>query len=109
MKNEFLRLIDFKGGDITFNDFDIDPTIPFCEQELSLQQGLLQVEYGSYMVDVGWLPSLNPKGRFVIYLIHNYDWVNIVHETEAKNFVELRGRLQEMIDYAVVLLSHVHA
>lgn len=109
MRNKFFELIDFKDGRVTYDSFDIDPLLPISEQEFSLREDLLQVEYGSYLLDVGWLPDGNPKGRFVVRLIHNYDWESPVQKVEAKNLTILKERLQEVIDYAEALLSHVHA
>lgn len=99
MKNNFLDLINFKSGTITYNSFDINPRIPLSRQRFSLQQDMLQVDYGLYTIDVGWYPSLNPKGRFVIYLIYDCDWDDPIHKTEARNLAALKIGLQKMVDY----------
>jgi len=109
MRSKFFEFIDFKGGRVTYDSFDIDPLLPLSQQELSLQEDMLQVDYGSYVVDVGWYPALDVNGRFVIYLIQNSDWDNPVQKIETNNFMILKERLQETIDYVEALLSHAHA
>lgn len=109
MKSNFLRSVNFKSGTITYNDFDIDPLTPFSEQKFSLKEDILQVDYGSYLIDLGWYPDCNVEGGFVIYLIHNFDWENYIQRVEAKNLVTLKKRLQEVVDYCEVLKTHTHA
>jgi len=109
MENNFLKSIDFKSGHIAYNGFYIDRSIPLTRQKFLLQEDMLQVNYGPYVVDVGWYPSINPKGRFVIYLIYNSDWGNPIRKVTAKNLMMLKGRLLKVIDYCEVLISRVYA
>jgi len=109
MNDQFLKSINFRSGVITYNDFDIDPLIPLIEQEFSLKEDILQVDYGPYLLDLGWNPDCNVKGKFVVRLIHNYDWQNPIQRFEAKDLATLKERLQEVIDHAEALLSRAHA
>lgn len=108
MKNNFFESIDFKGGEITYNSFDINPLVPLSRQKFSLQQDMLQVRYDLYLIDVGWYPSLNTKGRFVIYLIYNCDWDEPIQVIEAKNLASLKVGLRKMIDRCEMLKSIVY-
>jgi len=49
-----LNDIDFDVGNIAYNEFHIDFDKNLCEQESSLTEDLLQVEYpNNYLIDLG--------------------------------------------------------
>lgn len=106
MQNIFLKSINFKSGEIIYNGFDINPLIPLSRQKYSLQEDMLQVDYGLYLIDIGWRPELNTKGKFIIKLVCDSDWINYVHKIEAKNLAALRIGLQKMVDYCEKLRPH---
>lgn len=100
MNNDFLNLINFRNGKIVYNDFDINPALPFADQKFSLKEDILQIEYGPlYLIDIGWYPELSINGRFLIKLVHNFNWENLVCEVEAKDLSSLQKQLQKTIDY----------
>lgn len=105
MNNIFLKSINFKSGKVTYNDFNVDPFIPLIDQKFSLKEDMLQIDYGSYLIDVGWCPEFNVNGRFIISLVLNYDWDNIVYSAEVKNLVFFEESLQKTIDYCELLKS----
>lgn len=108
MNSNFLKSINFRNGIITYNDFNIDPLIPFLEQKYSLKNNMLLVDYHNYMIDVGWYPEFIVGGKFIIKAIHNCDWKNPLCEIESKNFVELKVNLQMMINHCEKLTSHTN-
>lgn len=62
--------INLYGGKIVHNGFNIDLLIPLEKQIFELNEDLMQIEYGDeYFIDVGWYPSLDPKGFFLIRII----------------------------------------
>ena len=103
MQNNFFDSINVKSGKTTYNSFDINPLIPLSRQKFSLQEDILQVDYGDYLIDIGWRPEINTKGKFVIKLVYNFDWINFVRRIEAKNLAALKVGLQKMIDYCEAL------
>ena len=93
--------IDFKKGRITYNDFDIDFSKPLEDQIFSLKEDLFQAEYNSkekYLIDIGWYPEMNPKGKFKIRVIKNFDWLNPLYLKECKAKNKLIAFLKEAID-----------
>ncbi len=103
-----LEGIELKNGKVTYNDCEIDPDLPFAQQELSFKHDLLQIKFDSaeipYTVDVGWLPEFDENGKFIIQVIKNYDWHKPVSRKKVKTFTELKQCLQEAIDIVDCLI-----
>lgn len=94
LQNIILAGLKLKGGNVTYNDWEIDPDQSFSEQELSFKHDLLQISFdvaeGPYTVDVGWLPEFDENGKFIIQVIKNYDWHKPVSRKKVKTFVGLK-------------------
>ncbi len=89
--------VNFKGGKIVYDSFDIDFTIPVEEQIYELQEDLLQVQYNnSFILDLGWYPELNPDGYFKISVIKDSDWLVPLYQKET-DLKKLKQELQEAI------------
>lgn len=57
--------LDLKNGNVTYNDFDIDPALSFEEQVWSFKEDLLQIFFNNqYCIYVGWYPDFNQDGLF---------------------------------------------
>lgn len=97
-----LEGITLKNGEVTYNDCEIDLNLPFKDQEWSFKEDILQIHFDagedSYTVDVGWYPDFDPKGRFIVYVIKDYEWEQPVLRQEVKTFASLKKCLQEAID-----------
>jgi hypothetical protein len=56
-----LEGIMLKNGKVTYNDCEIDPDLPFEDQEWSFKEDILQIKFdtaeSAYTVDVGILSS----------------------------------------------------
>ena len=79
MPNEHFTLdeSEFLPGKVTYNSFDISFDKPFEQQIFSLNEDLVQVEYeNGYLIDIGWYPECDPKGKIILQLIHDNDWSN---------------------------------
>lgn len=47
------------------------------EELASLDEDLFQLVFkNGITIDIGWYPSFNANGRFIIYVVENNDWVN---------------------------------
>ena len=106
-----IKGINVLDGKVTYDEFNIDITLPLAEQAIDLQQDMLQIEYGDfYCVDVGWHPELEPKGFFVIQVIKNCDWVTPVLKSKikAKDIALLPQKLNEAIKLASKLKNTTH-
>lgn len=99
--------IDFGVGNIVYNEFHIDFNKKLDEQEDSLTEDLLQVEYpNNYLIDLGWYPECNANGNFVITVIYNFDWGKPILKKELDcNQDLIRNALLEAIQIVNSLLK----
>jgi len=95
-----LKGLRLKNGNVTYNDFDIDPDLPFEQQKWSFKQDLLQIVFNDrYLVDVGWYPDFNEQGHFRLVVIQGIDWDNPLMKETCRNYYELKNYLQKAIDF----------
>ena len=93
---DFVKDLNLFNGTITYNDFDIDENISFEERWYTYKEDILQIAYGSrYILDVGWYPGSNPKGKFVVQAITDYDWVNPVSKKKCRTLKGLKKAIEE--------------
>lgn len=63
-------------------------------------EDMLEIKYSNgYMIDVGYCENLH---AFVITIVKNDDWVNILKEVEAKTDIELKRKLIDEIQWTKV-------
>ncbi|MGC4018598.1 MAG: hypothetical protein QM793_04785 [Muricomes sp.] len=92
--------IDFKSGEILYDEFHVDFSKTFSEQLDSLTEDLLQVKYGKgYLLDMGWYPEYEPDGRFVVQLIKSENW----DEPEYRWNCRSQEELKEILEFAINL------
>lgn len=81
---------------------DIDETFDLSDEQFlfSLKEDILQITCPSLglLLDVGWYPEFNPRGRFRIYLIRNENWDQPLEDTTAKNLAQLFATLATIIE-----------
>lgn len=100
-KSPYLKNIIVKSGNLTFDDFDIDPLVSFEEQELSYKEDIIQMIFGELItVDVGFYPEFQPDGFFKVEVILDCDWTKPVYKKRIKSLEEMKNCLQEAIDLA---------
>lgn len=104
-----LDKLNFLSGKVTYNDFYIDPDLPFNDQIYNYKEDLLQIEYGEhYLVDVGWYPEFDPDGFLIIRVVKDYDWENLILEKriKAKDITSLPEQLNEVIQFVDQIENH---
>ena len=63
------------SGKIIYDSQMIDPDKRILDQLSALDEDLLQVEYaGGYLIDLGWYPSVEFDGGFLIFVLRDCDW-----------------------------------
>ncbi len=101
MNSPYLSEIKLKRFNRIFDSFEIDPNIPLKSQKLLLQEDLIQINYPkNYTIDVGWYPSIDTKGAFRIFVIHESNWEKPLYDKRCKSINEMKLYLQEAIDLA---------
>ena len=102
LQNVILVGLELKGGNVTYNDWDIDHNKPFNDQMWSFKEDIVQINFdtgeNSYTVDIGWYPEFNKKGAFIVYVIKDCEWEKPVSRKRVKTFAGLKKCLQEAID-----------
>lgn len=84
------KKINFEPGKIIYNDFDIDINLPFEQQIFSLKEDLLQVNYDDkYLIDIGWAPEFDTKGKFKIRIINDLDWSSPIYFKQTNSVKKL--------------------
>ena len=72
--------IDFDTGKVIFLD-------------ATRKEDMLQVEYPNcFLLDMGWY-----QDRYIIYVIHNFDWANPVQQYETTETNQLPKLLTEAV------------
>lgn len=92
--------IQLHNGVITYNDFTIDPAMPFSTQKWSYKQDLVQISFYNdlYIIDVGWYPEFDEKGHFLIRTIKSYAWDSPLLQLHCTDIHTLRKYLQLAIN-----------
>lgn len=93
----------FYPGNVIYNTFNIDFDRPFIEQLDELNEDLVQVEYKeNYLLDIGWYPECETKGKIIVQLIHNSQWEKpvlrkecITQELFLKNLLEITEMMKK--------------
>lgn len=74
------RHVDFGTGKVIFLDF-------------TRKEDMLQVEYPNcFLLDMGWY-----QDRYIISVIHNFDWANPVQQYETTETNQLPALLMEAV------------
>lgn len=92
----FIDNLNILDGTITYNDFDIDESIPFEKQKYSFKEDILQIMFGDrFLLDVGWYPEMNPAGYFVVNAIQDYDWQKPVTKIKCRTLKRLKKAIEK--------------
>ncbi len=95
----------FEPGLITYNDCNISIYMPLDDQIDALKEDLFQVQYGKkFLIDVGWYPSFNIKGKFRIRVIKDYDWTVPLFDKICRDIKTLNRYMEECIKVVNELL-----
>jgi hypothetical protein len=93
-----LKKLNFKPGKIVYDDFDINPNIPLEQQIFSLKEDMFQVNYhDKYLIDIGWGPEFNLKGKFKIRIIKNFNWTNPIYFKQTSSLKKLFKLVEECV------------
>lgn len=97
--------VDFKSGNIIYNEFNIDFTKRYSEQRDCLLEDLLQVKYAQdYLLDVGWYPEYEDRGGFIVQIVKKQNWEKPIYKRSSKNKEELIQSLNNATDIIESLL-----
>ncbi|NHZ92009.1 hypothetical protein F2P45_23815 [Massilia sp. CCM 8733] len=59
-----------------------------------LREDMLQIRFGDHLLlDVGWYPSFNEQGRFLLLLVKDQAWDEPLEKARFKHVVSLKQRI----------------
>lgn len=94
-----MKISDILQGVIEFDELSalLDSKSVFDAK--NLKEDMLQVSYGKILLDVGWYPAFNPKGKFHIVAIKDFNWQEplISEYATPKNILEKIKKFEEII------------
>ena len=87
--------IDIGQGVVVFDDISFLPEAFDTAQHADyLKEDLLQLVFGDrLLLDVGWTPSFDEHGRFVLMLVSDGNWDEPVERAEFTEVVSLKERI----------------
>lgn len=86
---------NFAPGSITFNNYDISSNEELNEENYSLTEDMLQVEFkNNIILDVGWYSGIK---CFIVFVIKEYDWEKPMLRLEAHSYTELKSSLDKVM------------
>lgn len=92
--------IDFKSGEIIYDEFHVDFSKTLLKQLDSLTEDLLQVKYAdNYLLDLGWYPEYEANGKFVVQLIKDRKWNSPKYKACCKSQEGLMQILETAISF----------
>ena len=95
--------LDFIQSNITYDELSLLEDSAIEDQVQILKEDMLQVEYpDGFLLDAGWFPSFDAKGRFQIKIIKNHDWDSPIStftahsiDTLGELFLRAHSRLRQ--------------
>lgn len=98
---KYTEQVDFKSGEIVYNEFWIDFDKAYSEQMDCLTEDLLQVKFpNGYLLDIGWYPECDIDGEFLIQLIKSENWEVPVCQSRCRKKKGFIQNLNQIIQIA---------
>lgn len=83
-------------GKVIYNELNFDLSKSIEEQENCLLEDLLQISFqDNILLDLGWYPELDFKGRFVLRVIKDYKWEEPLYKIEFKDLYLISDNIKK--------------
>ena len=91
--------VNYGFGKITHMEGELTLEDSIGQQIDLLREYLLQVHYegGRYILDVGWYPSFDPSGEFIVVVIENYNWDTPRYRHHTASLSDLKDALRKAV------------
>lgn len=60
---------------------------------------MIQIQYGKYLLDIGWYPEFDENGQFRIMIIRDNLWDSPIIEKRCRELSQLDENIKECIGY----------
>lgn len=89
------------GWKIEFNDFtEYDMAVHGKHDSFELHEDLLQLmnEKANLVIDLGWYPSYDVNGNYLLLFIKGYDWDSPLEKVITKSKNEIIACIEKWVD-----------
>ncbi len=90
------------GWSIECNSFtEYDIAVHGKQDCHELHEDLLQLlnEQANLIIDLGWYPSYDENGHYLLLLIKNYDWDSPLEKVVSKSKSEIVAYIEKWVDW----------
>lgn len=101
-----MQLMVFRGKDVApgiikLNDLILDPDVSLDDQLDELKEDLFHAVFPNDLVlDIGWYPEFEARGRFGVLLYRGCDTYDAVASRRCRSIPELKAIVAEMVAIA---------
>ena len=91
-----------RGWRIEWNNFkEYDIGVHSKDDRYELHEDLLQLfnEKANLIIDLGWYPSHDENGNYILLLIKNYDWDSPLEKIVSKSKGEIVEYIEKWVDW----------
>ncbi len=86
-------------GTIIYDDFNIDFSQPIKNQTDLLKEDLLQISLANDLIlDLGWYPEYNIRGKFILQIIKEYDWENPIYKKKINYNSDIFQKINDALN-----------
>lgn len=86
-------------GTIIYDDFNIDFSQPIKNQTDLLKEDLLQISLANDLIlDLGWYPEHNIRGKFILQIIKEYDWENPIYKKKINYNSDIFQKINDALN-----------
>ncbi|MCI8649144.1 MAG: hypothetical protein HFG20_03415 [Anaerotruncus sp.] len=81
-----------------FSEYDMD--LHGKEDAIELNEDLLQLcnDKAKLVIDLGWYPSFDPDGQYLLLLVRNHCWDSPLEKTASKSKTEIISQLEKWVN-----------
>ena len=90
------------GWMVRWNNFtEYDMAVHGPEDAFELHEDLLQLfhEKARLTIDLGWYPSYDPEGHYLLLLVRDCDWDRPLETVETRSKAEVIARIEKWVDH----------
>ncbi len=90
------------GWTVRWNDFtEYDMALHGPEDAFELHEDLLQLyhERTGLTIDLGWYPSYDPEGHYLLLLVKDQNWERPLERVETRAKAEVIARVEKWADH----------
>lgn len=87
--------LEIEQGVVVFDNISFLPEAFDAGQHVDyLKEDMLQIVFGDdLLIDVGWCPSFDEHGRFILVLVKDENWTELVERAEFTDVLSLKQHI----------------